>query len=75
MWKFRNLIASLFVATVVSDLYWLDADGDKTKSVLVIEYSDGAVDKLVVDKRELNSGHITRIVREADKIIQSRTEH
>jgi len=40
-----------------------------------IEYSDGAVDKLVVDKRELTSGHISKIIKEADKIIQKHEQY
>lgn len=70
----KNIIVAMFMAITVTDLYWLDGDGDRTKSVLVIEYSDGTVDKLIVDKKELNSRHITKIVESADKIIQGR-EH
>ena len=45
--------AALVIAATTVNLYWIDSDGDRTKTVLVMEYSDGTVDKVVVDKRDL----------------------
>jgi hypothetical protein len=67
----KNLISILFVLTLVN-AYWLDSDGDKTKSVLFLEYSDGTTDRLVVDKKDLLRKNVSKIVNEASKLIDKK---
>lgn len=70
----KNLISVLFALTLVN-AYWLDGDGDKTKSVLFLEYSDGTTDRLIVDKKDLLHKNVSKIVNEASKLIDKKEVH
>ena len=56
----KIFIYMLFTLTLVN-AYWLDGDGDKTKSVLFLEYSDGTADRLVIDKKDLTEANISNL--------------
>jgi len=64
-------IAALITVAITVNMYWFDGDGDKTKTVLIMEYSDGTVDKLVVDKKDLKSSE-KKIVEEANKLLEKK---
>ena len=66
----RRLLALFIVATSVH-LYWIDGDGDKSKTVLVMEYSDGTVDKIVVNKKDLATDR-SKIVNKAYELLEKK---
>jgi hypothetical protein len=69
----KHIISLLLTVTLIN-MYWLDGDGDKTKSVLVFEYSDGTSDRLVVDKKDLSRGNASKISNEACKILNKKAD-
>lgn len=64
----KNWIVGILAAIAV-DVAFLDGEADKTVTVLVITYSDGTEDKIVVKKKDLVKNH-TSLVELADQIIQ-----
>lgn len=71
MKRFGNLILGLLALTAI-DFSIIDSDGDRTKSIIFIHYSDGTDDRLVVDKDKLEDPAILKAV---DLIIKRRTAH
>lgn len=69
--KFLSNLAIIALAVVVTDISIVDGDGDRSKAVVLIDYSDGTTDKLVVDKTMVSEDY-PAIERAVLKIIDQR---
>jgi hypothetical protein len=45
----------MIISGIIVHLSFVDGDGDRTKSVLILEYSDGTVERIVVDKKTISA--------------------
>lgn len=63
-----NFILGLLALTVL-DFSIIDSDGDRTKSIIFIHYSDDTEDRLVIDKSKLEDPYVLKAV---DQIIDRR---
>jgi len=68
MKRLGNLVLGLLALTVL-DFSIIDSDGDRTKSIIFIHYSDGIDDRLIVDKDKLEDPAVLKVV---DQIIKRR---
>lgn len=57
----KHLINLLLLTISVLDFSIIDSDGDRSKAIVYIHYSNGTSDKLVVSKDELMN-HPDRVV-------------
>lgn len=65
-------LAHLFLALTVSHIDFIDNVQDKSKTTLLIEYSDGSTDSLIIDKKQLTDKNEKQIVKQAMEIINLR---
>jgi hypothetical protein len=67
----KHLALMLLTLTLIN-AYWLDGDGDHTKSVLILEYSDGTNDHIVVDKKELAHANVSNLETKIHKVLDQK---
>lgn len=67
----KNLIVSLFIAVSSFSIY---DTNDPKKVIIAVEYTNGWVDKVLVDRKEINryNGNIWKVI---EKIINERERY
>lgn len=68
----KNLIALLFVGICAINIDYVDSRTDKNKSLVVVTFEDGSIDRLQVDKKDLGSDAVVNAVMQ---IIDTRQDN
>lgn len=58
------IVAFLMVSAV--DYSIMDSDGDRTKSIIFINYNDGTEDRLVVNKVDLDTPAMYKAIKQVE---------
>jgi len=68
--KYLNILVTLLAVHVV-DYSFEDSNGDRSKEIITIHYSNGVSDRLVLDKTLIDS---SEMYKELDKIAAKRVQ-